>query len=171
MSSGMGEEQAIDRIATRTVSRNNRLDIHRIGETHLGIFREPFDEVTHLEGFKLKPANSALTIWTFDDAKSGRRGRLLDVAAYLQEDHVMLSGLGMTYMVRDHGRMLALLLPPAPRKIKLTEANFKVVPRKDEAAKYPSEWPRGLLVRVIRNWLHNVIIVDEKYLLARLTLN
>ena len=83
----------------------------------------------------------------------------------------MLSSLGMTYMVRDHVRMLALLLPPAPRKIKLTEANFKVVPRKDEAAKYPSEWPRGLLVRVIRNWLHNVIIVDEKYLLARLTLN
>ena len=149
--------------------RNNRLDIHRIGDIHLGIFREPFDRVIPLDGFQLRPLGSALTIWNFQHPATGAQGRLMDVAGFLQEDHVMLSDRGLAYMVREHGRMLALMLPRAPRKIKLTQANYKMVPHKDEEHMCPDNWPRGLVGRVIRNWMQVVVIVDEKYLLSRLT--
>ncbi len=171
MNSEARTSQQATRTAARTAGRNNRLDVHRIGVTHLGIFREPFDRVAYLSGFQLKPADADLTVWTFKDAATGMQGRLLDVAGYLQQDHMVLSSGGMTYMVRDHGRMLGLLLPADPRKIKLTQVNFTVLPQKNEAAAYPPHWPRGLVLRVIRNWLHNVVIIDEKYLLARLTLD
>lgn len=149
--------------------RNNRLDIHRIGETHLGLFREPFDRVTTLAGFRLRPDSDDLTIWRFEEPDTGKEGRLLDVAAFLQEDHIVMSGGGLSYIVRDRGRLLALHLPPDPRRLKLTEANFKVVVPKSGTPLFPPTWPGGLVVRVIRSWLYRVVIVDEKYLLARLT--
>lgn len=155
------------RIQTRVVDRLNRLDVHAIGEGHLGLFREPFDRVAHIHGLRLWPLDG-LTIWAFEDPAGGVRGRLMDVVAHLQGGHITLSDTGLAYMVRDHGQMLALLLPPHPRRLKLTEANFKIVPHREERGYIPEAWPRGLVVRVIRSWLHSVVIVDEKYLLARL---
>ncbi|MEE8554532.1 MAG: hypothetical protein V3T00_01635 [bacterium] len=152
-------------------ARNNRLDIHRIGDFYIGIFREPFDRVSSLTGFRLRPVNDDLTIWSFEDPETGKEGRLLDVPGFLQEDHVVMTGSGMTYMMRDRSRLLALHLPANPRRLKLTEANFKVVQPKEGVPLYPESWPNGLAIRVIRSWLYRVVIVDEKYLLSRLTLN
>jgi hypothetical protein len=96
---------------------------------------------------------------------------LLSVAGFLQDTRVRLSAGGLAYILRDHGRLLALHLPPHPKRLKLTEANYKVVQPKDGQPLYPESWPKGLVVRVIRSWLHRVVIVDERYLLARLTLS
>jgi len=150
-------------------ARPNRLDIHRLGDHYVGLFREPFDRVAPLAGFQLRPANDDHTIWTFNDPENGMEGRLLNVAGFLMGQHVQLSADGLAYLVRDHGRMLALHLPPHPKRLKLTEANYKVVQAKEGQPLYPDAWPKGLVVRVIRSWLYRVAILDEKYLLARLT--
>lgn len=151
-------------------ARPNRLDIHRLGDHYIGLFREPFDRIVPLDGFHLRPGNEDLTIWTFTDAESGAEGRMLNVAGHLQDPQVRLSADGLAYLVRDHGRLLALHLPPRPKRLKLTEANYKVVQPKEGQPLFPESWPKGLVVRVIRSWLYRVVIVDEKYLLARLTI-
>jgi hypothetical protein len=150
--------------------RPTRLDVHRLGDHLIGLFREPFDRIGTLAGFRLRPGNADLTVWNFVDPETGMDGRLLDVAGWLQDRQVALSAPGTAYLVREHGRLLALHLPPAPKRIKLTEANYKVVQAKPGQTLYPDSWPKGLVVRVIRSWLYRVIIVDEKYLLARLTM-
>ena len=123
-----------------------------------------------LAGFRLRPATEDLTIWSFVDPESGAEGRLLNVAGFLQDPQVHLSADGIAYIVRDHGRLLALHLPPHPKRLKLTEANYKVVQAKDGQPLYPESWPKALVVRVIRSWLYRVVIIDEKYLLARLSM-
>ena len=165
------ESHLQQRMMYEPAERPTRLDVHRMGDHLVGIFREPFDRIVTLAGFRLKPANADHTIWTFTDSETGLEGRLLDVAGWLQNDQVDLSTPGTAYLVRDHGRMLALHLPPSPKRLKLTEANYKTVQAKPGKPLYPDSWPKGLVVRVIRSWLYRVVIVDEKYLLARLTVD
>jgi hypothetical protein len=147
----------------------NRLDIHRLEDHYIGLFREPFERISPLSGLQLRPGNDDHTIWTFTDAESGLEGRMLNVAGFLMDSQVQLSADGLAYLLRDRGRMLALHLPAHPRRLKLTEANYKVVQAKEGKPLYPESWPKGLVVRVIRTWLYRVAILDEKYLLARLT--
>lgn len=147
----------------------NRLDVHRLEEHYVGVFREPFERIAPMGGLRMRPANDDHTIWTFTDPESGQEGRLLNVAGFLMDEQVQISADGLAYLVRDRGRLLALHLPPHPKRLKLTEANFKTVQAKDGKPLYPESWPKGLVVRVIRTWLYRVAILDEKYLLARLT--
>jgi hypothetical protein len=159
------------RMLYEPADRPTRLDVHRLGDHLIGIFREQFDRIVTLAGFRLKPANADFTIWSFVDPDTGLEGRLLNVAGWLQDDHVALSTPGTAYLVRDAGRLLGLYLPPTPKRLKLTEANYKTVQAKPGHPLYPDTWPKGLVVRVIRSWLYRVVIVDEKYLLARLTVD
>lgn len=169
MSSAPAAQEPFVQQHTLYGARPNRLDVHRFGDIYVGLFREPFDRVVSLEGFQLRPGNRDLTIWTFTDPETGMEGRLLDVAGHLISPQVQLSSEGLAYLVRDHGRLLALHLPPHPKRLKLTEANYKVVHPKEGKPLYPESWPKSLVVQVIRSWLYRVVILDEKYLLARLT--
>ena len=137
--------------------------------SRLGVFRDRFDRVVELQGFELTPVEGASEVWNFRNPLSGQRGRLLNVKGYLDDAPISLTTRGRAYMITRQDYTLALLFPGAPRRIKLNQARYKVL---DVNAKprYPRHWPTGLVTRVIRMRLRNIIILDESFLLRQIGL-
>jgi len=149
--------------------RRNLLDIHRVHDLHLGIYREPFDRVMELGGLELKPVNGAPEVWEFRDPASPLHGRLLNVEGFLHPDPVALTTRGRAYMVTRQDFTLALLLPGAPWRLQLARTRHKPVAL-EGALPYPGEWPRELVSRVIRARFRTIVILDEAYLLQQIGL-
>ena len=145
---------------------NNRLDIHTIQNTRVGIFREPFEKVRELNGLMLRPVDETDVCWDFTHAESGDRGRMLDVTGMLHGAHVTLSSGGLAYMITRQGYTLALLMPPAPRRIRLNKVRFRKVDR--DKAKIPEGWPPDIIARVINYRFRNIALIDETFLLSQI---
>lgn len=146
-----------------------RLDVHRIDSINLGMYRSPFDKIVDLGGILIEPADQSGNVWKFAHPASGEKGRLLHVEGYLGERGVVMSGRGMAYIITRQHFALALAFPSPPRGIWLTDANHKVLPR-DDVSFLPSEWPRGMIKKVIRLRFRKIIIIDESFLLRQIGL-
>ena len=141
--------------------RNNLLDVYRVQGVYLGILREAFDRVVELKGFRLTPVAGAPEVWEFRDPAASLRGRILNVAAYLQPDPVAL--------ITRQDFTLALLFPGAPWRVNLNRTRHKPVAL-DGRLPYPDGWPPGLVTRVIRLRFRTVAILDESFLLRQIGL-
>ena len=137
--------------------------------SRLGVFRDRFDRVVELQGFELTPVQGTSEVWNFRNPLSGQRGRLLNVAGYLDDAPISLTTWGRAYMITRQDYTLALLFPGAPRRIKLNQARYKVLDVNTKPP-YPRHWPTGLVTRVIRLRLRNIIILDESFLLRQIGL-
>ena len=146
-----------------------RLDIHQIQTANLGIFRESFDRVAELPSLNLRPVEESICIWEFDCPQTGERGRLMDVDGFLSNGRVSLSVAGMAYLITRQGFTLALLFPAHPRRVRLTETNYKILPNEDRNA-MPPHLPRDLISQVIRHRFRKILIVDQTYLLSKIGL-
>jgi hypothetical protein len=149
--------------------RKNLLDIYQVHAFRLGIFRDVFDRVVELKGFELTPVEGAPESWEFRIPETGQRGRLLNVGGYLSEDRVSLTTRGRAYMVTRQDFTLGLLFPGTPRRIRLNQTRFKLVPLQPKPP-YPARWPQGMVTRVIRLRFRNVIILEESFLLQQIGL-
>ncbi len=151
------------------VQRKSLLDVFQFHDHHLGLFRESFDRVVELAGFELTPVEGVAEVWNFRGPRSGQRGRLIDVSGFLFEVPVALTTRGRAYMITRQDFTLALLLPGAPQRLKLTDIKYSVVqPRRRRP--YPEQWPAELVTRVIRYRWHNIVILNEAYLLRQIGL-
>ena len=112
--------------------RKNLLDIYPVGPGYVGIFRDPFEKVMELDGFELTPTENASEIWEFAHRDSGVKGRLLNVEGFLGNEPMSLTTRGRAYMITRQNFTLALLFPGSHRRLKLSEARFKVVPETPE---------------------------------------
>lgn len=149
--------------------RKNILDIYRVHGHRLGVFRDAFERVMELRGFELTPVNGAPEIWNFRSAESGLRGRLLDVASYLDPEPVSLNTTGRAYMITRQDYTLALLFPGAPSRMRLNETRHTVVPP-ERMPSLPALWPREMIARVIRTRFRNTVILNEAFLLEQIGL-
>lgn len=151
--------------------RKNLLDVFKINAVQLGIFRDPFDRVVELEGFVLTPVQGRSEIWEFKNPVTGQRGRLLNVGGYLGDEPVSLNTEGRAYMITRQDFTLALLFPGTPRRIKLNQTRYKIVPG-DTGKKSlsPFNWPGELVARVIRLRFRNIFILEEEFLLRQIGL-
>ena len=147
----------------------NRLDIYKINDVRLGVFREPFDRVGELAGYSVRAVADNPTCWEFSNKETNEHGRLLDVTGLLCGKHVKLTSKGMAYMVTRQGFTLALLFPGAPRKIRLNAVRFSILKEEKNFA-YPQDWPREMIARVIKVRFRHVVIINEKYLLSQIGL-
>ncbi len=152
-----------------SMQNKNRLDIHKIDNVRLGIFREPFDRVGELAGCSIRPVSGDSSCWDFTNEVTNDRGRLLDVAGMLTGSHITMTSSAVAYMVTRQGYTLALLFPGAPRKLKLNRVRFQLV-KDEQKYQYPPGWSRDLIARVIRLRFRNIVIIDENYFLSRIGL-
>lgn len=138
-------------------------------EWNLGLYRDAFDEVASLSGFKLAPIEGVREIWNFKSLNSGKRGRMMDISGYLSDEPISLNAKGTAYMITRQDYTLALLLPPALGRLNMNEARYKVMdnPRKTP---FPATWSKEMVAKVIRHKWKNIIILDEAYLLGRIGL-
>ena len=150
-------------------ARKSLLDTYAVNGATLGLSREPFDRVVELKGFELTPVEGAPEVWQFQHARNGLRGRLLDVTGFLYDVPVALSTRGRAYMVTRQDFTLALVLPGVPKRLKLNEIKYSIVPR-DKRLPYPNVWPAELITRVIRFRWRNIVILNETYLLKQIGL-
>ena len=148
-----------------SMDQKNRLDLHQIDHVHVGIFRESFERVAPLNGYVLQPLPDVSCTWEFRSSEGSERGRLLDVAGYLADSRVALSARGLLYMTTRQGFTLALLFPAGPRRLRLSEARYKVVGG-DPASLAPAGWPEAPITRVIQVRWRKVLLLDEKFLLG-----
>lgn len=149
--------------------RKSRLDVHHVQSTYIGIYREPFDKVMEISGFRLKPVERSNCVWEFHHPGSNERGRLLHVEGFLTEELVSMSVKGTAYMVTRQDYTLALLFSSPARAMWLSQSNYKVLP-KDGAGICPEEWPREMVARVIRSRFRTVLVLDEAFLLEKIGL-
>jgi hypothetical protein len=149
--------------------RKNELDVYRVHEVYLGVFREAFDRVAELQGFELSPVPGAPEVWEFRDPGSLARGRLLNVEGHLHPDPVSLNTRGRAYMITRQSFTLGLLFPGAPWRVRLSRTRHKAVALEGRMP-YPDAWPRELVARAIRLRWRTVVILDESYLLQQIGL-
>lgn len=149
--------------------RKNRVDVHNVQSTNLGIYREPFDKVVELTGFRLTPVQNSHCIWDFQHSESNEKGRLLHVQGFLAGGMVTMSARGTAYMVTRQNFTLALLFSSPPRGMWLSEEKFKVLPKESSRA-YPPDWPQDLISKIIRARFRTVVILNEAALLEKIGL-
>ena len=149
--------------------RKNRLDVHQIDSTNLGLYRDSFDRVVELSGFQLQPVQGSGYIWEFQHPPSNERGRLLHVEGFLRDSGMAMSVKGTAYLVTRQDFTLALAFPTSPRSLWLTDGKYKVIP-KDEERAYPSAWPHEMVAKIVRSRFRKVVIIDESYLLRMIGL-
>ena len=149
--------------------RNNLLDIYRVDDNRLGIFREPFERVMEFKGFEISQVEGATEVWNFRNSASGQKGRLLNVNGFLNEALNSISTQGRAYMITRQEFTLALFFPGKPRRIKLNQSRYKTVPI-EEKKPIPPHWPREMVTRVIRLRFSNIFILDESFLLQQIGL-
>ena len=150
--------------------RKNLLDIYRVGANRVGIFRESFERVMELDGFELTPSGEVHEIWNFTNALSGLRGRLINVDGFLGDSPLTLTTRGRAYLVTRQDFTLGLLMPGAPRRLKLSEIRYRVLPDKEQRAALPLLWPVDAVDRVIRHHFRNIIILEDRYFLEQIGL-
>ena len=147
----------------------NKIDIHQIQSVNLGIIRTPFDRVMEVSGFSVRPVEGDASVWDFHHTASGEKGRLLHMEGFLGKRPVAVNGRGQAYLITRQGFTLALMFPSAPRRMKLNQANFKVLP--PIAGKhYPQAWPAEMVSKVIRSRFRTIVLLDEAYLLKKIGL-
>ena len=150
--------------------RKNLLDVYQVGANRVGIFRESFERVMELDGFELTPSGEVHEIWDFTNSISGLRGRLINVEGYLGDSTLTLTTQGRAYLVTRQEFTLGLLFPSAPRRLKLSEIRYRVLPDKEQRAALPLLWPVGAVDRVIRHRFRNIIILEDGFFLEQIGL-
>ena len=150
--------------------RKNLLDIYQVGANRVGIFRESFERVMELDGFELTPSGDVHEIWNFTNETSGLRGRLINVDGYLADSPLTLSTQGRAYLVTRQEFTLGLFFPGAPKRLKLSEIRYRVLPDKEQRAALPLLWPVDAVDRVIRHRFRNIIILEDGYFLEQIGL-
>ncbi|HKI98494.1 MAG TPA: hypothetical protein VKB51_08495 [bacterium] len=149
--------------------RKNLLDVYRVHDAYLGIYREAFDRVMELQGFELTPVPEAPEVWEFRNPDEALHGRLLNVAGYLHPDPVALTTKGRAYMITRQNFTLALLFPGSPWRLHLNRTRYKLISQ-ERSMLYPVEWPREMVTRVIRTRFRNLVILNEAFLLQQIGL-
>lgn len=147
----------------------NLLDVYRVHDANLGIFRDEFDRVVGLEGceFSLDPGEAE--IWKFRHMGASLHGRLLNVEAFLHPGLTALSTRGLAYMVTRQDFTLALWFPGNPRRLNLDRTRYKpVVP--NGRPLYPEQWPKELVSEVIRTRFRTICILSASFLLQQIGL-
>lgn len=153
---------------TQPVRRaRNQLDVYRIAGYHVGIFREPFEQVLDLGGFELTPVQEDPVVWNFNHHEARLRGRMLNVAGFLGEGLVQMARSGRAYAITRQNFTLALHFPGRPRRLKLAGIRYRVLP---QPPRLPPAWPEGLVSQVLRYRFRNLLILDETVLLAQIGL-
>ena len=155
--------------ATLYSQRKNLLDIYQSQDFYLGIHREPFYRVASLTGLELRPVEGTSEVWQFRQPSGGLQGRLIDVTGYLHDKPIEFGGDGKTYMVTRQDFTLALLFSGNPWRINLNEVRYKEL-ELNPGKFFPSDWPAGLVSRVIRHKWRNILVLNESFLLKQIGL-
>ncbi len=149
--------------------RRNRIDVHPVQSTNLGVVRESFDKVVEFSGFQLKQVEHSHCIWDFHHPESNEKGRLLHVEGFFAGGLISMSVRGTAYLVTRQDFTLALFFSSRPRGMWLNEERYKILPR--QAGKsFPPEWPLAMVSRIIRARFRTVVILDEAALLEQIGL-
>jgi len=143
----------------------NLLNVHQVSHLLLGLYQEPFDEVTELSGMVLTPSKKNPLVWKFEKKRGGTQGLLMDVAGHLLNQPIQF-GTGVTaYLSKQKGLVYGLVLPGTAFTLSMKERKNKPIPFEPDMVA-PHVIQPNAVDMVIRYKLRKVFVLNERHLFS-----